>query len=138
MNKATAGYNRAALIFISADSHADSAAVNQQCGPRPHEPAWLPKAKAAAAREDSLRVQVRALDGEIASAGATASGMPPEKYALAKERVLNWAYEENAFEEASGGSRVQDFGDAERKMFEAHKAEIKKFERLLIALIRTS
>jgi hypothetical protein len=125
IDKANENYQRDLMTLLGFDPRADSLAVERQC-PTPREPASVTESKALTERENSIRVQIRALDGEITTAGAAASGMTPEVYALAKERVLNWSQE--AFD---NGSQVQEFGDAERKVFEAHKREIKTFRKVL-------
>jgi hypothetical protein len=125
ITKANEAYQHDLMKLMGMDRHADSAAVEKQC-PAPPEPASVKESKALTARENDLRVQIRALDEQIMTAGVAASGMTAEIYALAKERVVNWAYE--AFD---GGSQVQEFGSAERKMFEAHKSDIKKLRKVL-------
>ena len=47
---------------------------------------WFTEANAKSGSDDSLAVKARAAESAIESAGARASRMTPQKYALAKER----------------------------------------------------
>jgi hypothetical protein len=50
--------------------------------------------------------------------------MDAQKYALAKERIFNWYYE------LEGGTPVQKFGTKELRIFESHKSDIRKLEKV--------
>ena len=107
------------------DPAADTAAAIAACGAKPPAPAWL-------AEQDSLREKTRRIDGQIrqlendaATAGASASGMTNKEYSLARERVVNW------YQEARGGTAVQVFGGDERKLLESRRSEIEKYKNAL-------
>jgi hypothetical protein len=124
--KANENYQRDLMKLMGVDSHADSLAIDRQC-PMPREPASVKESNALTARENELRIQIRAVDAEITAAGVAASGMTDEIYSLAKERVVNWAQE--VFFDTP--SQIQEFGTAERKLLEARKTEIRRVRKVL-------
>lgn len=123
--KAQADYQTAMMKAMGVDLHADSMAVEKECGKQPAEPAWMAEAKALETQENDLRTKMRMADADIISSGAAASGMPLERYGQARERVVNW------FHEVSGGMPMQEFPAAERRLLESRKGEISRFKKVL-------
>jgi hypothetical protein len=113
------------MKLMGVDLHADTAAAVKACGAAPVKPTWL-------VEEESLREQIDQLGGQIRDAerrmeddGARASGMTPEKYAAARERVLQWM---NA---SDNGRTPSGFSVREQKLLSSHRAELNKVKNAL-------
>jgi len=124
----TAEMRRLALSLAKAqgiDPAADTAAAIKACGARPPQPAWLVEQDSLRERSRRIDGQIRQLENDAATAGATTSGMAPKEYALARERLVNW------YHETHGGSAIQAFGSDERKLLESRKGDIERYKKAL-------
>lgn len=122
----TAGIHRRYAQFLQAeaglrvDPAADDAAATRQCGAAPPPPASL----GARARVDSLRERARAVEREAVQAGVRASGLPAQRFNLARERLLTWR--------ADGGTRGRGpWSPEERRLLESREAEFTRQGRAL-------
>lgn len=125
----TAGAQRLQLEFarksLGIDPKNDTIAVEKKCGKAPAKPAWLRQADSLWARADTLNHQVSDLEATTATRGVQASGMSAVDYNLARERIVNWYYGGDSH------TQYQQFGAGERKMLEAHQADIKRVAEVL-------
>jgi hypothetical protein len=103
----------------------DTAAAVTQCGAAPARPTWLVEEENYRTQWQAQQDKVRISEKAAANVGTDAAGMSKESYALARERMANWLMEK------TGSKQVQQFSDDERKAFEAHGAEIRKYSSLL-------
>lgn len=107
------------------DPKADTTAAIKQCGAIPVKPTWLAEQDTLRARSARAESEVRELESKSGDDAAAASGMDSRAFALARERVMHW------YLETHGGSPIQAFGDDERKLLEARKADIEQLKNLL-------
>lgn len=110
---------------LGLDPKNDTIAVEKQCGKVPAKPAWLVQADGLYARVDTLNHQVADLESTTSTRGVQASGMSAVDYNLARERIVNWYYGGDSH------TKYQQFGADERKMLEAHQADIKRVAEVL-------
>jgi hypothetical protein len=77
-------------LAIGIDINADSAIAFQRCGRPPARLAVFVQLSVDGARADSLRQVQREVEAQADKKAAAASGLPFEKFANARERVLTW------------------------------------------------
>ncbi len=122
----TAGVRRSYREFFRAeggprvDPAADSAAAARACEAMPDVPDGLRRA----ARADSLREHVRALEATVVGAGVEASGLPAHQFNLARERLLTFR-----LDAASGVTRP--WSREEYDLLESRREEIDAHYRVL-------
>ncbi|HVZ76981.1 MAG TPA: hypothetical protein VG818_03270 [Gemmatimonadaceae bacterium] len=125
----TAGINAIMSRFykdqFGIDVKADSASAQSQCGKLAPKPAWMIQVEAQSDTVDKLDTQMRDLESRAEAQGAVASGMDAVKFAMARERLVNW------LDGRKRGHYVQQFSSDEIKLFERHQAEIEKVSRAL-------
>ena len=121
MNKALAGFYK----FLGVDIKADSVAAQKQCGALPKKPAALAEQAALEAQVDSLNVAVRAAEAQASTAGESASGLPSERFAQARERLTTWLRADKE------GKAAVYFSDRENRLFASRKGDIQRVERAL-------
>jgi hypothetical protein len=116
--KAMADY----MKILGFDPVGDSTAAYAKCGKPPAKPASMVKLEGLKAEVEQLTDQRRAVEKESGVRAAKAAGMPADKYALARERLLTW----NSERKEKGGKRsVTKDEDA---LFKSRMADIKKVE----------
>ncbi|HEY5264250.1 MAG TPA: hypothetical protein VIJ37_04600, partial [Steroidobacteraceae bacterium] len=76
-------------------------------------------------RADTLSGQIRALEDRANAAATQASGLPVTQFSQCRERIVNW------FRGGRDKNSVQQFSNAELKLFHEHQAQIEKLERVL-------
>lgn len=122
----TAGVRRSYREFFSAegglrvDPAADSAAATRACGAMPDVPDGVRRA----ARADSLRERVRALEAAVVGAGVEASGLPAHEFNLARERLFT-------FRADAAGGVTGPWSREERELLESRRREIDAHYRAL-------
>ena len=119
--KAFADYGK----MLGFDPAKDSAVAYAKCGKLPAKPASMVKLDQLKAEVDQLTEQRRAEEAEIGGRAAKASGIPADKYALARERLLTWN------SEGKGKSGRRSLTKEENDLFLAHASDIRKVESVL-------
>ena len=118
----TAGLMRAQNAFyakhLGIDVSGDSAAVRAKCGAEPQQPQALKDDSLLTVRLDSANESVRAIEDSIQVAGARASGLSAERFALARERLMVWKDRR-----ASG---AKGFSAEEHALLEGRREEIER------------
>ncbi|MBI3568162.1 MAG: hypothetical protein HY084_08180 [Gemmatimonadetes bacterium] len=111
--------------LMGSDPAADSAAAYKVCGKPPAQtPAMIRTAKLRA-EADSLQEEFRKAESGGADRAVAASGMPKEKYFVARERLLTWNSQRVANEGMRSVTKDED------ALFKSRLAEIKKVEAAL-------
>ena len=75
---------------LGIDMSGDSAAIRSKCGAEPAQPQPLVDDSLLTIRLDAANEEVRAIEDSMQVAGARASGLSAERFALARERLLVW------------------------------------------------
>jgi hypothetical protein len=119
--KAMANYEK----LIGFEPAKDSAVGYAKCGKPPAKPASMVKLEGLKAEVERLTEERRAAEAESGARAAKAAGMPADKYALARERLLTWNTERKA---KDGKRSVTKDEDA---LFKSRAADIKKVEAAL-------
>jgi hypothetical protein len=119
--KAFADYGK----MLGFDPAKDSAVAYAKCGKLPAKPASMVKLEQLKAEVDQLAEQRRAEEAEIGGRAATASGIPADKYSLARERLLTW------YSEGRGKSGRGSVTKEEDELFQAHASDIRKVQSVL-------
>jgi hypothetical protein len=106
---------QAEIMGLAGPTHADTVAAQQKCGP-------VPPLHPAAARIDSLRAavqdandSVRAMDRKAIGKQSMASGMEPEQFAMAQERI------ELYLQAVRANGTPHGFTDGELKALASHR-----------------
>ena len=119
--KAMADYGK----MLGFDVAKDSSVAFAKCGKFPAKPASMVKLERLKAEVDQLTEERRAAEAEIGGRAAKASGIPADKYALARERLLTWN------SEGKGKSGRRSLTKEENDLFLAHASDIRKVESVL-------
>jgi hypothetical protein len=113
------------MKMLGIDLAKDTAAAYTTCGKPPAKPASMVKLERLKAEAAQLADQRRAVEKVSSERAANAAGMPADKYALARERLLTW----NSERKEKGGKRsVTKDEDA---LFKSRADDIKKVEAAL-------
>ncbi|HJU90434.1 MAG TPA: hypothetical protein VJ672_13685 [Gemmatimonadaceae bacterium] len=102
------------------DVAADSAAAARRCGELPGRPAVALELERVRAQIDTLMVKERTIQEQTLPNAARASGLPPQRFALARERILTW------YMDQSGDGDMSRWSRREREMFERRREEIRQ------------
>ncbi|HEU5183341.1 MAG TPA: hypothetical protein VFU01_02160 [Gemmatimonadaceae bacterium] len=114
-------YNRRLMkLTTGIDVAADSAAAAKKCGVLPARPEAALELARARAQIDSLMAKERAIQEQTLPNAARASGLPPLRFALARERILTW------YADQSGEGDLSRWPRKEREMFERRRDEIRR------------
>jgi len=119
----TAAVTKAQLDFYKAmgyDLKADSAAMKAKCGVESPKPAWMLEAEKIENEIDSLGTKVRQIEEGVQAAAVAASGMPAQRYHLARERLYTW------FTKTGQGKQDIGWPSEEEKLFKPKAEELKK------------
>lgn len=119
--KALAEYGK----MFGVDPAKDSAVAYAKCGNLPAKPASMVKLERLKAEVDQLTEERRAAEAEIGGRAAKASGIPADKYALARERLLTW------YSEGRGKNGRRSLTTEENDLFSAHASDIRKVQSVL-------
>ena len=103
------------------DVAADSAAAAKKCGELPSRPAAALELERVRAAIDTLMVRERTIQEQTVGKAAAVSGLPLQRFALARERILTW-YADQAGE----GGDLSRWPRREREMFERRHDEIRQ------------
>jgi hypothetical protein len=106
-------------VTMGIDIAADSAAAVKKCGPIPARPAAVIERDRVRAEIDTLMIRERTIQEQTLPRAASASGLPPRQFALARERILTWYADQSAGDLSRWSKR-------EREMFERRKDEIRQ------------
>ena len=80
--------------LMGVDFKADTAAARSKCGTIPPKPVQFAQIDSLDGLAKKLNVEVRALEATAAAKGAAAAGgMPENRFAQARERILTWFYD---------------------------------------------
>lgn len=107
-------------VTYGIDVAADSAAAARQCGELPARPAAALELERVRAEIDTLMVRERTIQEQTMPNAARASGLPPQRFALARERILTW------YADQSGDGDMSRWPRREREMFERRRDEIRQ------------
>ena len=111
--------------LLGVDFHADTVAAIKECGPVPDKPGWLSEEETLRSEIDKLGGQIRDAEFGMQQVGAQESGMAPQDYALARERVLQWlAASEN-------GDTPSGFSPDEHKALSEHRNDFNQVKNAL-------
>ena len=113
------------MKLLGVDMHADTAAAVKACGATPAKPAWLVEEETLRPEIDRLAGAIRDAERRMQEDGARVSGMTPEQYAAARERVLQWM---NA---SANGQTPSGFTPNEHKLLSAHRGDFDKVKNAL-------
>lgn len=111
---------RVMKVTYGIDVAADSAAAARKCGEIPGRPAAALELERVRAEIDTLMVRERTIQEQTLPNAARASGLPPLRFALARERILTW------YADQSGEGGMSRWPRREREMFERRRAEIRQ------------
>lgn len=111
---------RVMKLTTGIDVAADSAAAAKKCGELPGRPAVALELERVRAEIDTLMVRERTIQEQTLPNAARASGLPPLRFALARERILTWYADRTAEGDLSRWPR------REREMFERRHDEIRQ------------
>jgi hypothetical protein len=111
---------RVMKLTTGIDVAADSAAAARRCGAIPARPAAALELEGVRAQIDTLMARERAIQEQTLPNAARASGLPPLRFALARERILTW------YADQSGGGDMSRWPRREREMFERRRDEIRQ------------
>lgn len=111
---------RVMQLTTGIDVAADSAAAAKKCGEIPGRPAAALELERVRAQIDTLMVRERTIQEQTLPNAARASGLPPQRFALARERILTWYADRTAEGDLSRWPR------REREMFERRRDEIRQ------------
>ena len=75
---------------LGIDMSGDSAAIRARCGAPPAQPKALTDDSLLTVRLDAASEEVRAIEDTMQVAGARASGLSADRFALARERLMVW------------------------------------------------
>jgi hypothetical protein len=107
--KAEADYNK----LVGIDPKADSVKARAQCSVPPAPP-WMTRADAASAESNQLYNEARDVEAKGNAAGATASGMTAEQFAMALERITGFL----------AGNGSLKYSPAEQKALSAQRSQL--------------
>jgi hypothetical protein len=107
--KAEMAYNK----LVGIDPKADSAKARAQCNVPPPPP-WMARADAASAESNDLYNEAREVEAAGNAAGAEASGMTAEQFAMALERIIGFL--------AAGGSLK--YSPAEQQALSGRRSQL--------------
>lgn len=114
-------YNRRLMkLTTGIDVAADSAAAAKKCGVLPARPAEALEVDRVRSQIDSLMVKERTIQEQTLPNAARVSGLPPLRFALARERILTW------YADQGGEGDLSRWPRREREMFERRKDEIRR------------
>ena len=114
-------FNRRLIkLTTGIDVAADSAAAAKKCGVLPARPEVAVELARARAQIDSLMAKERAIQEQTLPNAARASGLPPLRFALARERILTW------YADQAGEGDLSRWPRREREMFERRRDEIRR------------
>lgn len=114
-------FNRRLMkLTTGIDVEADSAAAAKKCGTLPARPEPALELKRLRAQIDSLMVKERTIQEQTMPNAARVSGLPPLRFALARERILTW------YADQSGEGDLSRWPRKEREMFERRRDEIRQ------------
>ena len=111
---------RVMKVTYGIDVAADSAAAARKCGETPGRPAAALELERVRADIDTLMVRERTIQEQTLPNAARASGLPPLRFALARERILTW------YADQSGEGDMSRWPRREREMFERRRDEIRQ------------
>ena len=107
-------------VTTGIDVAADSAAAARQCGELPARPAAALELQRVRAQIDTLMVRERTIQEQTLPNAARASGLPPQRFALARERILTW------YADQSAGGDMSRWPRRERELFERRRDDIRQ------------
>lgn len=107
-------------VTTGIDVAADSAAAARQCGELPARPAAALELQRVRAEIDTLMVRERTIQEQTLPNAARASGLPPQRFALARERILTW------YADRSAGGDLSRWPRRERELFERRRDDIRQ------------
>ena len=114
-------FNRRLMkLTTGIDVEADSAAAAKKCGTLPARPEPALELERVRAQIDSLMVKERTIQEQTMPNAARVSGLPPLRFALARERILTW------YADQSGEGDLSRWPRKEREMFERRRDEIRQ------------
>jgi len=114
-------FNRRIMkLTTGIDVAADSAAAAKKCGELPSRPAAALELERVRAQIDSLMAKERTIQEQTLPNAALASGLPPLRFALARERVLTW------YADQAGAGDLSRWPRREREMFERRRDDIRQ------------
>ena len=111
---------RVMKVTYGIDVAADSAAAARKCGEVPSRPAAALELERVRAEIDTLMVRERTIQEQTLPNAARVSGLPPLRFALARERILTW------YADQSGEGDMSRWPRREREMFERRRDEIRQ------------
>lgn len=111
---------RVMKVTYGIDVAADSAAAARKCGEVPGRPAAALELERVRAEIDTLMVRERTIQEQTLPNAARVSGLPPLRFALARERILTW------YADQSGEGDMSRWPRREREMFERRRDEIRQ------------
>lgn len=111
---------RVMQVTTGIDVAADSAAAAKKCGELPRRPAAALELERVRAEIDTLMVRERTIQEQTLPNAARVSGLPPQRFALARERILTW------YADQSGEGDMSRWPRREREMFERRRDEIRQ------------
>jgi hypothetical protein len=107
------------------DFQADSAKAKAKCGAMPPKPAIITEEEALEKQAADASDELRAAEAASQSAGVKESGMPAERFALGRERLMTW------YQADKTGQADKQFPAREHQLFTSRKSDIERISKAL-------